>query len=97
MRHIISRLAKRLSEDERQTPEVRALAAYGCSTYMHFVQLVAPRLDGEDAMKGIDFSAEGIAARWQSGLSDMRDVLSKRPWEGNFDPIEGLYLHDPRA
>ena len=97
MRHIISRLAKRLSEDERQTPEVRALAAYGCSTYMHFVQLVAPRLDGEDVMKGIDFSAEGIAARWQSGLRDMRDVLSKHPWEGNFDPIEGLYLHDPRA
>ena len=94
MRHIISDLASRLPEEERRSPAVRPLAAWGCVTYMHFVQLVAPRIEGEDAMKGIDFSAAGIRARWSAGLRDMRKVLARQPWEGDFDPIEGLYLHD---
>jgi NTE family protein len=94
LRHIISHLATRLPDDERTSPAVRALTRYGCLTSMHFVQLVAPRIDGEDAMKGIDFSAAGIRARWDAGLRDARKILDKRPWEGDFDAIEGLHLHD---
>jgi NTE family protein len=97
LRHIISDLAKRLPEAERQLPEVRSVAGYGCTTYMHFVQLVAPRIEGEDIMKGLDFTAEGIQARWQAGVRDARNVLARKPWEGDFDPMEGLYLHDLRA
>jgi NTE family protein len=97
LRHIIADLASRMSDEERKSPEIRALTGYGCVTYMHFVQLVAPRIDGEDAMKGIDFSSAGIRARWDAGLRDMRKILVEQPWEGDFDPIEGLYLHDWQA
>jgi NTE family protein len=95
LRHIISDLASRLPEEERRS--VRSLAAYGCVTYMHFIQLVAPRIDGEDALKGIDFTPAGIRARWDAGLRDTRKVLAKQPWEGEFDPLEGLYLHEWQA
>jgi NTE family protein len=94
LRHIISDLASRFPEDQRRSPEIRPLAAYGCVTYMHFVQLVAPRIDGEDHMKGIDFTPAGIRARWEAGLKDTRKVLERQPWEGEFDPLEGLYLHE---
>jgi NTE family protein len=94
LRHIISDLAGRLPEEERRSPEIRPLTGYGCVTYMHFVQLVAPRIDGEDVMKGLDFSTAGIRARWDAGLNDTRRVLEKAPWEGDFDPLEGLYLHE---
>ncbi len=97
LRHIIADLASRLPDEERQSPPIRALTGYGCVTYMHFVQLVAPRIEGEDAMKGIDFSSAGISARWEAGLRDTRKVLAKQPWEGEFDPLEGLYLHDMQA
>jgi NTE family protein len=97
LRHIISDLAGRLPEEERRSPEIRALTGFGCVTHMHFVQLVAPRIDGEDSFKGIDFSPAGIRARWEAGLRDTRKVLETQPWEGNFDPLEGLYLHEWRA
>ena len=95
LRHIISDLASRLPEEERAS--LRPLASYGCVTYMHFVQLVAPRIEGEDALKGIDFTPAGIRARWEAGLRDTRKVLAKQPWEGDFDPLEGLYLHEWQA
>jgi NTE family protein len=97
LRHIISDLSARLPEEERKSDAIRPLAGYGCVTYMHFVQLVAPRIDGEDHMKGIDFSTAGIRARWDAGLNDTRKVLQKSPWEGEFDPLEGLYLHEWQA
>jgi NTE family protein len=94
LRHVIAELASRLPDEERRSPPIRTLAGYGCMTYMHFVQLVAPRIEGEDAMKGIDFSAAGIRARWDAGLRDTHKVLEKQPWEGEFDRMEGLHLHD---
>ena len=48
-------------------------------------------------MKGLDFSTAGIRARWDAGLNDTRKVLEKAPWEGEFDPLEGLYLHEVQA
>jgi NTE family protein len=76
---------------------VPGLAGYGCLTRMHVVRLLAPPLAGEDHSKDIDFSAEGISARWAAGYADTVRVLAQKPWTHEFDPMEGLILHEAEA
>ena len=97
LRHVVSELVKRMPERERQSEAVSDLAEYGCLTRMHVVRLLAPTIDGEDHMKDIDFSAAGICARWEAGVADTRAAIGKAPWLGEFDPIEGVILHEARA
>lgn len=94
LRHIIRDLSVLLPEDVRKLPEVKELSAYGCTTRMHVVRLLAPPVKGEDQMKDIDFSAAGIRTRWSAGLADARQVLTERPWERDHDPLEGFILHE---
>lgn len=93
LRHIVRELAARLPERLRRTPEVEALAAYGCGTLMHIIELDAPRIDGEDHTRDIDFSPGGIRARWQAGYADTCRVLARRPWESEIDPMVGVAVH----
>ncbi len=95
LRHIIADLARRLPESERQNPDVRALAAYGCLTQMHVVRLLAPQLDQEDHTKDIDFSPAGIKERWEAGHDATMRMLEAAPWEAEVDPLEGFFLHEP--
>ena len=97
LRHVIAELAAKLPDEVRDSPEVRELAAYGCLTRMHVVRLLAPPLAGEDHTKDIDFSPEGIRARWDAGYADTTRVLAQAPWTHPFDPIEGFILHDAAA
>lgn len=97
LRHVIKRLAAELPEDLRKTPEVRELEAYGCTTRMHVMRLVAPSLAGEDHAKDIDFSSAGIGQRWQAGYADAMAVLAAAPWTHDCDPLEGLILHEVEA
>ncbi|MDX2205002.1 MAG: patatin-like phospholipase family protein [Hyphomicrobiaceae bacterium] len=97
LRHVIRELAGRLPEAQRATPEVRELASWGCLTRMHVVRLLAPRLDHEDHAKDVDFSPGGIRRRWEAGLSDARRALEQKPWQGEFDPLDGVLLHEPAA
>jgi NTE family protein len=94
LRHIIAELAKSVPEYDRQGMRFREMAAYGCLTRMHVVRLLAPRIDGEDHTKDIDFSRAGICKRWEAGFSDARKALEAAPWEADVDPIEGFYLHE---
>jgi NTE family protein len=97
LRHVISELVKQMPEQLRQTPEVRSLAEYGCLTRMHVMRLLAPTIDGEDHTKDIDFSPTGIRARSAAGYADTSRVITMAPWEGEFDPMEGIILHEARA
>ncbi len=98
LRHIVAELAQRIPEPERQSAEVRALAAYGCTTRMHVVRLLAPQLPREDHSKDMDFSGEGIRARWDAGYAHTRQVLAAQPWEDDgLDPLEGFILHETQA
>jgi NTE family protein len=75
---------------------VKELAGYSCRTRMHVVRLLAPRLDNESHIKDIDFSPAGIRARWKTGYADTRRALEAQAWLGEFDPLEGVILHEPQ-
>ena len=96
LRHIISELTARLPAKEREKPEIREMAEYGCLTRMHVVRLLAPQITGEDHTKDIDFSPKGIKSRWEAGYRDAQQVLAQQPWQEDVDPLEGFYLHEMR-
>jgi len=79
----------------RNSATVRELAGYGCLTRMHVVRLVAPRVDKEDHTKDVDFSPSGIQARWQAGYADACRSIERAPWQGKFDSLDGVILHEP--
>jgi NTE family protein len=69
------------------------MAAFGCLTRMHVVRLLAPTIQNEDYTKDIDFSPSGIRERREAGYADTCRVLEQKPWEGDYDPLEGFVLH----
>jgi NTE family protein len=94
LRHIIKELSARLPKAEREDPIVREMVAYGCHTTMHVVSLLAPRLEGDDYTKDIDFAASKIKARWDAGYADVQRALAQRRWCHEADPLIGVHLHE---
>jgi NTE family protein len=94
LRHVIKELAAHLPDSVRNREDVRELIDWGCLTRMHVVRLLAPRLEHEDHTKDVDFSPSGIRKRWDAGYAATRRALEQAPWEGEFDPIEGVILHE---
>jgi NTE family protein len=94
LRRVIRALEQKIPRRLRDTREVRDLAAWGCGTTMHIVRLAAPRLEGEDYLKDIDFTPAGIRARWRAGHRHARRALAAAPWRSAADPIEGVVVHD---
>jgi NTE family protein len=93
LRHVINQLAARLPETLRNDDAVRELTAYGCTTRMHVVRLLAPQLDRENHTKDIDFSPSGIRQRWDAGYTHTKAALDRAPWTDEFDPLSGVILH----
>ena len=94
LRHVIRELAKKVPNGIRDGSEVKELASWGCGTTMHVVRLIAPKLDGEDHTKDIDFTAGGIESRWKAGYADTKRMLNAAPWRAPVDPVEGVVIHD---
>jgi NTE family protein len=97
LRHVVGELVRFIPEDQRDTPEVKELAAYGCKTFMHIVRLNAPYIEGEGNSRDYDFTREGIRLRWKAGHDDTARVLEQRPWEAEVDPMVGAVVHDCKA
>jgi NTE family protein len=99
LRHVIRELARRLPARERESAEVRELASWGCGTTMHVLRLLAPSLQGEDQLKDIDFTPQGIRRRWHAGHADTLKMIDRQPWTKAVDPMEGVVVHtlDPTA
>jgi NTE family protein len=95
LRHVIRELQKQLPAARRNDPEVQELASWGCGTTMHVAHLLAPRLEGEDHTKDIDFTAAGVHARRAAGYADTRRMIDRAPWTAPVDPIEGVVEHLP--
>jgi NTE family protein len=93
MRHIIRELKRHIAEERHGDPEVKGLLDYGCATVMHLMPLHAPRLEGEDQTKDIDFTAAGIDSRRKAGYADTQRVLAERPWENCEDTLDGILIH----
>ena len=93
LRHVIRELQKQIPAARQSDPKVKELAAWGCSTTMHVAHLVAPRLEGEDHAKDIDFTPAGISARRQAGYADTLRMIERSPWNAPADPIEGVIEH----
>jgi NTE family protein len=97
LRHVIMKLLDYVPDEVKSDPLVGELAGYSCKTRMHVVRLLAPRLDRENHTKDIDFSSAGIRTRWETGHADTMRALARQPWIGEFDPLEGVVLHEPDA
>ena len=95
LRHVIRELQKQLPAARRNDPEVQELASWGCGTTMHVAHLLAPRIEGEDHTKDIDFTSAGVHARRAAGYADTRRMIERAPWTAPVDPIEGVVEHLP--
>jgi NTE family protein len=94
LRHVIRELLAHIPEEGRKSSAVRELAGWGCLTRMHVVRLLAPRLSNEDHTKDVDFSPSGIRERWAAGYASAKRAIEQAPWRGEFDPLEGVVLHE---
>ena len=94
LRHVISELVQHLPAGQRDTPEGRELAGWGCKTTVHIVRLLAPRLASEDHTKDIDFTPAGIRVRCEAGFADAQEVIELAPWQQPADAHEGVLVHD---
>ena len=68
LRHMVRELVRMMPEAQRETPEVKEIAGYGCGTLMHIIRLNAAPLEHEDYLRDIDFSPEAIRAALASRL-----------------------------
>jgi NTE family protein len=97
LRHMVRELVRMLPESERERPEVKEMASYGCGTFMHIVRIKAKPLENEDYLREIDFTAAGIRRRWQCGYEDTKRTLDRRPWDAPVDAKVGVAVHDSDA
>ena len=93
LRHVIRELTQRLPTKIQADPIVQELSSWGCGTTMHVAHLLAPRLEGEDHTKDIDFTASGVKTRREAGYADTRRMIERSPWREPTDPIEGVIEH----
>ena len=94
LRHIVRELAKELPAGALKRADIAEMVGYGCSTVMHVMRLVAPRLPDEDHTKDMDFNTASIEARWSAGLEDTRCAIARGAWLQPVDGTQGLVLHD---
>jgi NTE family protein len=93
LRHVIRQLTQQLPPGKQADPVVKELSSWGCGTTMHVAHLLAPRLEGEDHTKDIDFSPAGVQARRAAGYADTMSMVERSPWQEPTDPIEGVVEH----
>ena len=82
-------------EEMRDDPRSRELASYGClHPHARGAPAGARACDDEDHTKDIDFSADGIGARWQAGYDYVRRVIAREPWQCEVDALSGVLIHE---
>jgi NTE family protein len=93
LRHVIRELGQHIPEAQREAPAVKELLGWGCGTTMQVLELDAPRFEGDDLNKDIDFSSTGIERRWAAGYQDTTQALKRAPWREAVDPMEGIAIY----
>ena len=94
LRHVIRELHRQLPASKQADPNVKELASWGCGTTIHVAHLLAPRVEGEDHTKDIDFTMHGLRVRREAGHADTLRMLDRAPWaHATVDVIEGVIEH----
>ena len=93
MRRIVRELIDMLPEECKNSPRAKELAAWGCTSTMHLVEINAQPLEGETNARDYDFSRPTIQARWQAGYADTCRMLERRPWDDPIDPATEITLY----
>lgn len=93
LRHVVRELGRLLPPSAQATPEAKKLLGWGCGTVMHVLPLQAPALKGEDYTKDIDFTPDGIRARWDAGREFALRKIAAAPWNAEIDPGMGIVMH----
>ena len=97
LRHVVSQLVQQISGRSHGTAKrcVQELGGYGCMTQMHVVRLLAPRIANENHTEGHRLQlVRHRRARREAGYAATRKALEQAPWQGEFDPVEGVILHE---
>jgi NTE family protein len=94
MQRAIRVLTKNLSPAARQKEELQPLIEMGCDHTINVVNLIMKALPDDNVFKDIDFSAETIATRWQTGIHDCRRALRHKAWLQPLPPHAGLIIHE---
>jgi NTE family protein len=94
LRHIVRDLAEYIPPARKDDADVKEMLSYGCATVMHVITLLAPRIEGEDHTKDIDFTPSGIDARRQAGYADARRQIERAPWTEPIGDLDGVIVHE---
>jgi NTE family protein len=97
MRRIIRELVDMLPEERKNSPRVKELAGWSCTTTMHLVEINAQPIEGETNAGDYDFSRDTIRLRWNAGYADALRVIARRPWDDPIDPATEVTVYQSDA
>src|SRR5262249_47901112 len=75
MRRIIRELIDMLPDEQKNSPRVKELASWSCTTTMHLVEINAQPIEGDTNAKEYDFSRATVQARLRAGYADTCQML----------------------
>jgi NTE family protein len=93
LRHIIRQLTEHVPAEKKKDPKMKELMAWGCSTVMHIIHLTIDKIEGEDQMKDIDFTIQGINQRSRTGYLETSRAIESEIWLAPHDATEGILIH----
>jgi NTE family protein len=97
MRRIIRELIEMLPEEQKNSPRVKELAGWSCTTTMHLVEINARPIEGETNARDYDFSRAAVQARWEAGNADTCRMLERQPWDDPVDPATQVTVYESDA
>lgn len=94
MRRAINILSSRLTDKERQDPDMKRLTELGCRSTINIVRLIMKALPSDDHNKDVDFARSSLNTRWEAGGRDARRALQHKSWLKPLPPHIGMAIHE---
>lgn len=94
MRRAINILSSRLTDKERQDPDIKRLTQLGCRKTINIVRLIMRALPTDDHNKDVDFARSSLNTRWQAGIRDADRALRHKCWLKPLPPHVGMVIHE---
>jgi NTE family protein len=97
LRRIIRELVDMLPSEQKNSPRVKELAGWSCSTTMYLVEINAKPIGADNNSRDFDFSRATVQTRWEAGYNDTRQMLKRRPWDAPIDPATEVTVYQSDA